>query len=476
MIRTATFLILIGLLFLAGGVSPVQGQSGGSTQGAGAGSFHTYLPLITNNYIPYAGIITPNDPYFNHYDWTWAYNNTGFGGETVDADIDAPEAWGYTTGSSSVIVAIVDSGIDTTHPEFNGRLLPGIHYFGAGSSDNVVTDLNGHGTHVAGIAAAAGNNKTGGVGVAWKVRILPVRVLDADGSGYNIDIARGINYAVSQGAKVINLSLGSVSSSQTIQDAIQNAKNNGVLVITAAGNCGASNYKDNGCEYQNQPFYPAAGSASIAVAATTAYDTHATFSNTGSYVDIAAPGEYIWSTYPQDNGSYEWESGTSMAAPMVTGAAALIYSVFPNKTPDEAAALLLQNTDDKGTTGWDSTFGCGRLNLFNIFKKQAVSGNCSRSPLAVSAQTAAAVQSDTVPAAGSYRPGVVLVKFRADLGLQSADEVLAQEGLSISQHLEDLNLDVISAPVGSEWDVLQRLRANPAVESVDLDFIIHAIP
>ncbi|MEN6410272.1 MAG: S8 family serine peptidase, partial [Anaerolineaceae bacterium] len=178
--RILSLVAVGGLLALALGTIPVQAQSGGSTQGVGTGSFYTYLPFIVRDYRPYGGIITPNDPFFNNLDDTWAYNNTGVFGETADADIDAPEAWGYTTGSSSVIVAIVDSGIDTTHPEFSGRLLPGMHYYHLNStsySDTNVTDENGHGTHVAGIAAAAGNNGIGGVGVAWQVRILPVRVL-----------------------------------------------------------------------------------------------------------------------------------------------------------------------------------------------------------------------------------------------------------------------------------------------------------
>lgn len=480
--RILSFIAVGGLLALAWGAFPVQAQSGGSTQGGGTGYFYTYLPFIVRDYRPYGGVITPNDPFFNNLDDTWAYNNTGVFGNTPDADIDAPEAWGYTTGSSSIIVAIVDSGIDTTHPEFSGRLLPGKHFYHLNSisyEDTNVTDGNGHGTHVAGIAAAAGNNGIGGVGVAWQVRILPVRVLDADGTGYMSDAARGVDYAVSQGAKVINLSMGGITSSTLLKTSIQNAKNAGVLVVTAAGNCGDTNYKANGCDYQNQTFYPAADSASIAVAATTPNDMRASFSNYGDYIDIAAPGVNILSTYPYalDNYApegYEWESGTSMAAPFVSGAAALIYSYFPGTTADQAAALLLQNTDDKGLSGWDTSFGCGRLNLFKIFNQAATSGNCSRpSPLSVSSQTV--VQSETAPAAGEYRPGVVIVKFRTDAGVQSAEAALAQEGLSAVEHLDDLGVDVVAAPEGGEWNVVQRLRANPAVEWAELDAVIHAL-
>ncbi|MEI8312635.1 MAG: S8 family serine peptidase, partial [Verrucomicrobiota bacterium] len=234
-------------------------------------------------------ILTPNDPY---YASQWHLPKVG-----------APAAWDVTTGKSTVAVAVVDTGVDSTHPDLMGRVLPGYDFVNA---DSNASDDNGHGTAVAGTAAAAGNNGVGVAGVAWAVSILPVKVMAADGTGATSTIANGINYSADRGARVINLSMGSTSSSLTLQKAVSYAYTKGAVLIAAAGNNGNST-----------PFYPAAYTQVVAVSALNSSDALPVWSNYGSYVDISAPGEAITTTWP--GGSYMTMSGTSFSSPLVAG-------------------------------------------------------------------------------------------------------------------------------------------------------------
>lgn len=264
-----------------------------------------------------------------------------------------PLAWDATLGSNQVIAAVVDSGVDYTHDDLesniftNPREIPnnGIDDDGNGFIDDVrgydfvdqdpdPMDENGHGTHCAGIIGAKGNNGLGVVGVNWRVGLLPVRVLSTAGRGASSDVAAGIIYAVDRGASVINLSLGSPSFSQVVEDAIQYALERDVLVVAAAGN--------NGQDNDRTPMYPASSTKSnvIAVAASTGGDTLATFSNYGlNSVDVAAPGDRILSTIP-GNG-YDVLDGTSMAAPHVTGLAALLKSLNVSRPSADIRDVIL---------------------------------------------------------------------------------------------------------------------------------------
>ncbi len=264
-----------------------------------------------------------------------------------------PLAWDATVGSSQVIAAVLDSGVDYTHDDLESNIstnpgeIPsnGVDDDTNGFIDDVrgydfvdqdadPMDENGHGTHCAGIIGAKGNNGLGVVGVNWKVGLLPVRVLNTAGRGASSDIAAGIIYAVDRGASVINLSLGSSSFSQVVEDAIQYALERDVLVVVAAGNNGKDNDKT--------PVYPASSSKSnvIAVAASTGGDTLASFSNYGlESVDVAAPGDRILSTVP-GNG-YDVLDGTSMAAPHVTGLAALLKSLNINRSNADIRDVIL---------------------------------------------------------------------------------------------------------------------------------------
>jgi thermitase len=296
------------------------------------------------DYVAHAQPTTPNDP---SYGSQWGLPKIG-----------APAAWDVTTGSSSMIIAIVDTGIDLTHPDLScaGKLTAARWNFVGGNS--YPNDDNGHGTHVAGIAAACGNNGVGVAGVAWGARLMPVKVLDSSGSGYYSDIAAGITYAVDNGAKVINLSLGGAGSSTTLANAVQYAHDHGVLVVAAAGNCAQGG---SSCGNLTNPvMYPAAYPTVLAVAATDSGDQWASFSEHQPYVDVAAPGVSIYSTLR--SGNYGTMSGTSMATPFVSGLAALLWSLTPSFTVDQIANTIEAAADDLGAPGKDDYYGYGRIN------------------------------------------------------------------------------------------------------------------
>lgn len=271
--------------------------------------------------------------------------------------ISAPSAWDISTGSKAVKVAVVDTGVDFNHPDLaanislntaetpgngidddgNGRIDDYYGYDFANFDSNPMDD-NSHGTHVAGTIGAVGNNSTGVVGVNWSVGIIPVKVLSASGSGSTAGVIAGIDYAISRGAQVINLSLGGPGYSQSFYESIQRANNAGVLVVAAAGN--ESNDNDAA------PSYPANFNLPniISVAATNSSDTRAYFSNYGANsVHIAAPGVDIRSTLP--GGLYGSYSGTSMACPHVAGAAALIKAANLDLSMLQVKDILLNNTD-----------------------------------------------------------------------------------------------------------------------------------
>ena len=291
----------------------------------------------------YYAVNTPNDPSFTQQ---WALNNTGQTGGTPDADIDAPEAWDTTTGSSDIVLAVVDTGVDSNHKDLKGKVMKGYDFV---NNDSDPMDDHGHGTHVAGIAAAKSNDGIGIAGVCWECRVMPVKVLTSGGWGYWEWIAQGIVYAAFNGADVINLSLGGSTDSKVLHDAVKDARNAGVAVIAATGN-----------SHSTPVLYPARYSETIAVAATDHNDERASFSSYGPEVDIAAPGVSILSSLPGDK--YAKWSGTSMATPHVTGAAGILLSVS-KVSPEELRNCLRESADDKGTPGWDEYYGAGRLNV-----------------------------------------------------------------------------------------------------------------
>jgi len=280
------------------------------------------------------GMFTPNDPGYSSNQYAPQHMNM-------------PTAWDYTTGSGNVIIAVVDSGVSPDHPEFSGRILPGYDFV---NDDNDPSDDQGHGTHVAGIAAASINNGIGLAGICGACKILPVKVLNQYNVGNWSDIAAGITYAADHGAKVINLSLGGTGSSQAVHDAVQYATEKGALVVAAAGNDGA-----------DEAFYPATYTETLAVAATDTRDGHWSLSNYGAFVDVAAPGVSIYSTlWSADAGNtYGFKSGTSMATPAVSGLAGLLFSQNSSRTNQDVRQLIIDSAQDLGDPGWDPYFGYG---------------------------------------------------------------------------------------------------------------------
>ena len=295
--------------------------------------------------------VLPNDPLFGQQ---WQYNNTGQAGGTPDADIDASEAWDITTGSSSVGIAILDTGIDASHEDLAAKIVKVVNFTTAPTSD----DLYGHGSHVGGSAAAASNNAKGVAGTCQGCVLYNVKVLDNSGSGAWSWIASGITWAADNGARVINMSLGGAIGSSTVESAINYAWGKGVVIVASAGNSNSSSAS-----------YPAFYANVIAVASTTSLDVKSSFSNWGSWVDVAAPGSSILSTAP-DHANTIWGtgvkygtiSGTSMASPHVAGVAGLVWSTNLCAGGDATCVRSrIQNTAD-AIAGTGTYWTYGRVN------------------------------------------------------------------------------------------------------------------
>jgi subtilisin family serine protease len=316
---------------------------------------------------------TPDDPLFAQ---DWGLHNTGQVIQTVtgtaDADIDAPEAWDQTTGSSNVVVAVVDTGVDYSHQDLAANIWTNPGETGGGKESNGVDDdgngyvddwhgwnfgLNtndpmdavGHGTHVAGTIGAAGNNGTGVAGVNWNVQIMPLRVADAGGNLSDAAVAAAFAYAGRMGAQVVNASLGGAYTSTAELAAMKGAPN--TLFVVSAGNSNL-NIKSSAISPCTLP-----AANILCVGATGLTDTRASFSNYApTQVDIAAPGVNILSTLPGDQ--FGFYSGTSMASPHVAGVAALVFAAYPSRSVAAVIAAILNGADRK--SGLTTSFASGR--------------------------------------------------------------------------------------------------------------------
>jgi hypothetical protein len=339
---------------------------------------------------------TPNDPEFSQL---WGLHNEGQTGGTVDADIDAPEAWELKT-ESDVVVAVIDTGVDYNHPDLaanmwvNQNEIPdnGIDDDGNGCVDDVYGcdfvnddgdpfDDHFHGTHVAGTIAAVGNNNDGIVGVSWTAKIMAIKFLSGGGSGTIADAISAVQYATHMGAQLSNNSWGGGGYSQALYDAIQVAGEEGILFVAAAGN-----YSNNNDAY---PSYPASYDLDniIAVAATDHHDNLAGFSNYGlTTVDLGAPGVNIYSTMPNNN--YSSLSGTSMAAPHVSGAISLLWAKCSKLTHTQVKQNILETVDNVPALSGKTVTG-GRLNVFHALQKASIvcGGSCTHAVYSVNKQT-----------------------------------------------------------------------------------------
>jgi hypothetical protein len=314
----------------------------------------------------------PNDPYYGS---AWHLPKIG-----------APSAWDSSLGSG-VTIAILDSGIDPNHPDLSLQLVPGWNFY---ENNSNTSDVYGHGTKVAGSAAAMANNAQGVAGVAAQAKIMPVRVSSSTGMGSWGAIAAGITYAADHGAKVANASFLGLTDSASVRYAAQYMKNKGGLVIVAAGNTGAlQNY--------------AATTSMIVAAATDGNDNRASWSSYGNYVSLAAPGAGIWTT--TWGGGYGAVSGTSFSSPITAGVVALMMAAKPVLPNTQIESLLYSTAVDLGTAGRDPYYGYGRVDAARAVQAAAAAVGAG--------DTQAPAISITSPAGGSTVTGLVGVNVAA---------------------------------------------------------------
>lgn len=307
---------------------------------------HPLLEYAEPDWIGRAAVTVPNDPSFADQ---WHHQNPF----KPSASIQTPLAWDITQGSSNVVVAVLDTGLADL-PEFAGRTVPGYNF---AYTNNVTLDDNGHGTQVAGVLAASANNGFLGAGVDWHCRIMPIKVFDSANLGFYSSWAQGIDYAVSNGCKVINLSGGGTEFSRTVQRAISNAISQGAIFVTAADNNGSTNLS-----------FPGYLTPCITVGATDWQDHRAAFSNSGAQLNLVAPGTTIATVGRY--GELDHAEGTSFSAPMVAGVCALLTALRPGLTQADARLFLCAGAEDQvgdatDTPGFDNYHGWGRLNAYN---------------------------------------------------------------------------------------------------------------
>ncbi len=390
--------------------------------------------------------------------------------------ISAPEGWAISTGQQ-IVIAVIDTGVDLDHPDLEEKILPSL---GKNFINEALPpdDDHGHGTHVAGIAAAATDNHLGIAGVGWGASILPLKVLDSTGTGTFEDVALAIDYAVKQGAQIINLSLGPETSQSIacdqfffLQREINDAHEAGVLLVAAAGN--------NGGRIE---IPPANCNQVVGVAATTRDDTSPGYSASGSHVSVAAPGGTsscptcaIYSTM-MGNG-YAWLKGTSMATPHVSGLAALLLDRYPSYTPDQVASAILDNAFDLGVSGYDETYGCGRIDAYVALS----AGAHGPAPRCLESVTRAEQEKEAVSAEASharFAPGEILVELRPGSNAAALSRRHQAGGIGMNdirmEHMPTLDVWRLHVPPGHERAILAQLRADPAVLHAQLNYLVVA--
>ncbi len=325
---------------------------------------------VEPDYAVHAAAVLPSDPYFQN-GTQWWLNNYGQNGGLPDADLDAPEAWDVLRSASNVIVAIVDSGVRSTHEDLAENLWrnpsDGTPGFNALTGQHDPWDDNGHGTHLAGIIGAVTDNARGIAGVAWRTQVMACKFLDSAGNGYNSDAIACIEFARSHGAHILNLSWGGAEFSAAVSNALWAARADGLLVVAAAGN--------NAGNTDFIPYYPASLTLDnlVAVGASTRTDDRWSFSNYGlTKVALFAPGAALYSTARTGDAAYESRNGTSMAAACVAGTLALMRQRWPESSAQELIARVLATVDPKPAFAGKCVSG-GRLNLRKALDQPAIS-------------------------------------------------------------------------------------------------------
>lgn len=273
------------------------------------------VEYVEPDYVYREHATTPNDTLYPQQ-WEWTQTRTN-------------EAWDTTQGSSTVIVAVLDSGINTSHPEFAGKLVPGLDVL---NNDNDPADDRFHGTQVSGVIGALSNNSRGIASGCWNCKIMPIKIANSSGASNNSNITKGIDFAINNGAKVIVMSLGGGSTSNSMSDAIAAAVAKGVVVVASAGNNSTAT-----------PQYPASLDSVLSVAASDRNDNLTGYSNYGDHIDVAAPGTVQTTDYPGDG--YKSASGTSFSAPLVASVAALLKSAYPNASAGAITNAITSTAD-----------------------------------------------------------------------------------------------------------------------------------
>ena len=347
------------------------------------------VQFVEKNYVAQTNLV-PNDP--------------GYPSQWHLSKISATAGWDITTGSPNVPVAVIDSGVDPAHPDLASNLIPG-HNFLSGNTDT--HDVLGHGTAVAGTAAAVTNDGIGVAGVAWFNTIMPLVVVSSSNYATYADIATAVNYAADHSVKVINMSLGGTSYSSTLQSAVNYAWSKGLVIVAAAGNNSSSAY-----------FYPAALSNVVAVSATDGSDNPASFTNFGNWITVAAPGTSIYTT--TNGGGYGNWQGTSFSAPQVAALAALLFSRNPALTNQKVVDLIKNNADDLGATGFDPYYGWGRINVYRALAAAQTVVNLSVS-LTSPSNNSTVTGLVTVSASVSSQNPIAKVEFYVDGALNATD-------------------------------------------------------
>ncbi len=345
---------------------------------------------------------TPNDPWFLNW-------------QPQLRQINCPAAWQYTTGNLNVVIAIIDTGVNGSIPDLSPKVMPGWNVIN-NSSDT--SDVNGHGTKVAAVAAAASNNGVGVASVAWNCKVMPIRAADANMDAYYSDLANGVMYAADHGARIVNLSF-LVSRDSTLESALSHLMAGGGIAF-----CGAGNYGSDTGEPQN-PYI-------VTVSGTGADSQWSPNSNYGQNVDIAAP----YTDYTADmEGGYTAVGGTSFSTPMVAGAAALVVSVNPGLTSTQIEKILEQSATDEGLAGWDPYTGWGQVNVGKAVQMALGTTPVDSTPPTVS------ITSPSTNAQVSGITGVYLSAYDAN-GVDSAYYFV--DGVQIGQ--------VLAAPFTYSWD------------------------
>lgn len=426
------------------------------------GWWYVQFSLLLRNYVHPR---VPNDVY---YALQWALPK-----------VNAPRAWSLSSSNSDVIIAIIDSGVDLDHPDLNEKLwlnsdeVPGngldddengfvddVCGYDFWYNDPDPNDDHGHGTQVAGVAAAATDNGIGIAALGWDSALMPLKTQSSSGLGTTNELAEAIVYAVDNGASVINLSVGQELSMcpAVLQVAIDYAAARDVLVVAAVGN------KD---QEPNKAFYPAACENVLGVGVTDNLD-RCLSPKDGEAMDVVAPGRSVLSTLP--GGEYSYGSGASMAAPLVSALAALVYDRYSEYGDEEVAWAILSHVVDLGSTGWDDSCGWGRVDAFHTLSRGATGtptyqeGN--RGPVRFEA------------IAASFAPGKLLVGLETDAGnslpqVLVADELFDNLGLWGEVAIPDLGIWRLQVPQGKELFYVQALQEYAQIAFVELEYYLH---